>query len=59
MANKSQKGFNGTPKAKARRVTEITRLEERLKTLSATKDETSENKISRIKAELSTLKSRI
>lgn len=31
MSNKSQKGFNGTPKARTRRVNVIARLEKQLK----------------------------
>lgn len=55
MANGSQKKFNGTPKARTRRQNVIERLETQLKI-----DETlTEDKTTRIKKELTTLKTRI
>jgi hypothetical protein len=67
MANKSQKKFNGTPKARTRRTNVIERLEAQLK--SGTKFSKLEGKITslpleekdtnRINKELETLKKRI
>jgi hypothetical protein len=55
MANGSQKGYNGTPKAKNRRVNVISRLEAQLKTDKMLTDDST----ARINKELETLKTRI
>ena len=68
MANKSKKGFNGTPKARDRRTRVIARLETQLKRgMKSPKksDQTisdiplTDSDVERIKKELSILKSRI
>jgi len=66
MANKSKKGFNGTPKARDRRSRVVTRLEAQLKSgvRSPLRDEKfevplKESDIARIEKELSILKTRI
>jgi hypothetical protein len=55
MSNKSQKGFNGTPKARNRRTNVISRLETQLKTNDGLTDEN----VTRIKKELEILKTRV
>ena len=59
MSNKSSKGFNGTPKAKERRKSAITRLEAQLKSGKKAASELLEADIKRINKELEVLKTRI
>ena len=64
MSNKSQKGFNGTPKARTRRVNVISRLEKQLKAGVKPEEGTNlitldERDINRIGKELEILKKRI
>lgn len=67
MSNKSQKGFNGTPKARTRRVNVIARLESQLKAGTKPSKENGkmitvsleEKDINRIGREMETLKKRI
>lgn len=67
MSNKSQKGFNGTPKARARRVNVISRLEAQVKSGMKPAKENGkmitvaleEKDLNRIGKELETLKKRI
>ena len=66
MSNKSQKGFNGTPKARTRRQNAIARLEEQLNVkVKQVKVEgknvtapLTDSDMERIKKELTTLKAR-
>ena len=67
MANKSQKKFNGTPKARTRRTNVIERLEKQLKVGNKitkvegkiTSVSLDEKDVTRINNELTTLKTRI